>query len=128
MQQMIDFFVGLPGVLSNLWEDLIQVFYTSFDSIYEFYGLLVNQNVVMQDMIDQINDGYSFDGVSLITFIGGYRYLAGEILFHYTYLLLIVGAGFMIYKLLMAIINFIKNIFLGSGKLGSMLKTGKLFK
>lgn len=122
-----DFFSGLTGIATSVWTDITEVFITSFDSVYEFWSLLVDQNIVMQDMIDQITAGNTFDGVNLVTYIGAYRYLAGEILFTYTYLLIIVGAGFMIYKLIMAIINFIKNLLSGAN-LGSMFRTGKLFK
>ena len=127
MEQLYDFFVSLPSVIVDLWNDVVQGMMTAFEAIFEFYGLLVNQNTVMQDMIDQISSGNTFDGINLITYIGAYRYLAGEVLFNYTYLLLIVGAGFMIYKLVVAMINFIKNVFMG-GNVSSKIKLGKLFK
>lgn len=128
MDFIFDFFSTFTNVVADIWNDFVNALMTAFTSIFEFHGLLVEQNIVMQDMIDQITLGNSFDGVNLVTYIGAYRYLAGDVLFLYTYLLLIVGAGFMIYKLVISIINFIKNVFMGSGDIASKVKLGKLFK
>lgn len=128
MDLIFNFFSTFTSVVTDIWNDFVNALITAFTSIYEYYGLLLDQNIVMQDMIDQINAGNTFEGVNLVTYIGAYRYLAGEVLFMYTYLLLIIGAGFMIYKLVIAIINFIKNVFMGSGDIASKVKLGKLFK
>ncbi len=122
------FFNTFGNVVADIWDDFVNALITAFTSIYEFHSMLVDQNIVMQDMIDQISAGNTFDGVSLVTFIGAYRYLAGEALFMYTYLIIIAGAGFMVYKLILAIINFIKNVFFGSGDIVGKIAGGKLFK
>lgn len=118
-----DFVFGFLEGIVKIIDNVVMAFTTAFDSILEFNIMLVDQQAVMQDMIDQINNGSAIDGVNLITFIGSYRWLVGDILFNYTYLLTIAGAGFIIYKLVYYIYKFMLPAFDKAGMaIGGMFK------
>lgn len=102
-------FDAAAKIFIDALQNVIDVFVTSIESLDMFNNMLLNQHVILQDMIDQVETGY-YEGVNIVTLVGAYRYLVGDILFYYTYLVVTMGAGFLVYRTILVLFKLYKDM------------------
>lgn len=68
------------------------------------YNLFAGLNSYICDMVTGINSG-NYADLPLVSCIGAYRYLVGDVAFYLTYGVIVIGCCMTIYKLISLIVN-----------------------
>lgn len=109
IENLKNMFFDAGELIGDIYQNIVDVFILGIDSMTTFYVGLIDQQDYMQSMIEQIDTG-TFDGVNLVTIIGGYHYLVGDLMFNYTYIVLMFGSGIMVYRMMLMIYSFVKSM------------------
>ena len=107
---------GFGGTIINLISGIIDIFFSVisglFSALVGFYDLLVNTNAYVILLCESCKNN-NFNSLPLIDIIGLYRYIVTDPVFLMTYVLILTGCFFTIYKLIILLI-----------KMFSMMKNG----
>lgn len=88
---------GILDMLKNLFQYIITFFSTCADSLHQFYDTIGEINGYVRSWITAFSGGES--QLPVFTSIGAYRYLVGEGAFYITYIAILCGCLFTIFKL-----------------------------
>lgn len=100
---MFDWFLdglsALFGFTSDMLSAIGGVLVSIFEMTEKFYKLLTEFTEYIDSMTLAARNG-TLEGLPLNGAIATYRYLVGEVVFHFTYVLIISGILFTLYKLM----------------------------
>lgn len=108
--------IDIPSInFSNLGQTIIEIITGIIDMFFSiiyglvsaltaFYDLLVNVNAYVVALCVSCKNG-NLEGLPLINIIGLYRYIVTDPVFLMTYLLILTGCFFTIYKLIILLIK-----------------------
>lgn len=98
MPSWSNFFLGgILDMLKNLFQYIITFFSTCADSLHRFYDTIGEINGYVRSWTTAFSGGES--QLPVFTSIGAYRYLVGEGAFYITYIAILCGCLFTIFKL-----------------------------
>lgn len=89
---------GIVDGVKNFLSFIFSFFANLLDSLKRFYDILVEINKYVLLWVDSASGG-STNGLPILESIGAYRYLVGEPAFYLTYVLVVSGCLFTIFKL-----------------------------
>lgn len=117
--------------ISNIFTNLFNLMDTIIKGLNEFKNGITELISLLQRVIDGIKVG-NIDGLPVLEAIGTYRYLVGDIVFHFTYFMVLMGIGFTLFKLLLMFYKILQSAFNLSGTgllngLASKIGISKLF-
>lgn len=101
-----DFIEGgnLLDIIDNFFSFVIQFIGNLVNALIQFYDILVESNNYVNTLVDGATSG-SVEGLPLLETIGAYRYLVTDPIFYLTYILILSGCLFTIYKLCLLLIS-----------------------
>jgi len=110
-------------VIENYVTKFLEVLYSLVNAMYMFSVKLEEVEARLDAMADSVNGGtiYGYSGLEVI---GTYRYLVGDSIFMLTYLIVLIGILFTLYKLVIMAVKVYNNAKSG----GSLTSFSKLFK
>lgn len=88
--------------LSKIFDIIWQIIGSIVNAIEMLYKSLINITAWIDNLIDGIISG-NIDNLPVLEAIGTYRYLVGDLIFYLTYMLIVTGCLFTIYKLVILI-------------------------
>lgn len=91
---------NIIDVIKNIFKTIFMVINAMFDYLFRFVEILSRINLYIVNLISSIESG-NVDGLPFLEFIGAYRYLVGDTIFELTYMSIVCGALFTLYKLLL---------------------------
>lgn len=95
-------FDGVFGGISKILSILGGIMTGVIDAITMLYDALIDITAWVDNMITALTSG-STNGLPLLEGIGAYRYLVGDLVFYLTYVTIVIGCLFTIYKLIQLI-------------------------
>lgn len=100
------------SILDNIGKflDFIFTFFSNIVSaLSNFYGTLNEINNYVIELGDSAKSGIT-NGIPILDSVGLYRYLMGDPVFYFTYILVLSGCLFTIYKLVLLLIKTFKQL------------------
>lgn len=96
------FLEKLLSGISKIFSILFSIISSIVSAIEMFYKSLVDITAWIDNLITGLTTG-NVDGLPVLEAIGTYRYLVGDTIFYLTYMLIVTGCLFTIYKLCLLI-------------------------
>lgn len=93
---------GLLEIIERIIVFVFQFFNNAYYALIEFYNVLVESNNYIKQLTLGATSG-SIEGLPLLETIGAYRYLVTDPIFYLTYILIVSGCLFTLYKLFLLI-------------------------
>lgn len=91
---------NIIDIIKNIFITIFDIIVAIFEYIFKFTETLIGINVYILNLITSIENG-NVEGLPFLEVIGAYRFLVGDTIFNLTYLLIVSGAFFTLYKLLL---------------------------
>lgn len=117
---------GILETIISFIQFLYQLFVDLVEAVINFYDALFEINSYLNSLILSAQDG-NIAGMPILEAVGLYRYLATDVIFYLTYMLVLSGCLFTIYKLICLLIVAFKE-FKSSVTAGGVTSSGLLGK
>lgn len=109
---------NILDTVTNFLFFIFTFFKNLVSALTNFYNVLIEINSYVVDLGNSAQSGIT-GGLPILESVGVYRYLIGDPIFYLTYILVLVGCLFTIYKLVLLLIKCFKDM------KASMASTGK---
>lgn len=112
--------------IGNFFDFIFTFFGNIVSALTNFYSTLIEINKYVIELGDSAKSGIT-NGLPILDSVGLYRYLMGEPVFYFTYILVLFGCLFTIFKLVLLLIKAFKQMkesITGSGKTKASLISG----
>lgn len=93
---------NIVDIIKNIFTTIFIIIVAVIDYIFKFVETLMEINLYILNMINSVESG-NVDGLPFLEVIGAYRFLVGDTIFYLTYMMIISGAFFTLYKLLLVL-------------------------
>lgn len=93
---------NIIDIIKNIFITIFDIIVAVFDYIFKFTDILVRVNVYVLNLITSVEKG-NVEGLPFLEVIGAYRFLVGDTIFNLTYMMVVTGAFFTLYKLLLVL-------------------------
>ena len=93
---------NIVDIIKNIFTTIFTIIVAVIDYIFKFAETLMEINLYILNMINSV-ESRNVDGLPFLEVIGAYRFLVGDTIFYLTYMMIISGAFFTLYKLLLVL-------------------------
>lgn len=93
---------NIIDIIKNIFTTIFMILVAVIDYIFKFVETLMGVNIYILNMITSVESG-SVEGLPFLEVIGAYRFLVGDTIFNLTYMMIVSGALFTLYKLLLVL-------------------------
>lgn len=93
---------NIIDIIKNIFTTIFMILVAVIDYIFKFVETLLGINIYILNMITSVESG-SVEGLPFLEVIGAYRFLVGDTIFNLTYVMIVSGALFTLYKLLLVL-------------------------
>lgn len=89
---------NILDIIINIFKLIFSLLTALIDCIFSFTTTLLELNQYIVNMVSSIEGG-NVEGLPIVQVIGAYRFLVGDMIFKLSYLLIVTGCFFVLYKL-----------------------------
>lgn len=100
---------NILDAVADFFSFIFVFFKNLVSALTNFYNVLIEINTYVIDLGNSAQSGIT-GGLPILESVGAYRYLMGDPIFYLTYLLVLVGCLFTIYKLVLLLIKSFKDM------------------
>lgn len=93
---------NIVDIIKNIFTTIFTIIVAVIDYIFKFVETLMEINLYILNMINSV-ESENVGELPFLEVIGAYRFLVGDTIFYLTYMMIISGAFFTLYKLLLVL-------------------------
>ena len=101
MGLLFDFFDSLK----NLWNDVVEMVTSSLEALEMFVNEIDSNIIYFENLTNQVNNGVT-DPVNFVEILSNFRFLVGDLVYYYIFMLILIGILFSIWRLVVNIFVF----------------------
>jgi len=101
----MDLLKDFTDSLKNAWNDAKEMVITSMEAM-EMFAYEIDSNILyFENLTNQVNNGVT-DPVNFVEVLSNFRFLVGDLVYYYIFMLILIGLLFSIWKLVINILTF----------------------